>query len=744
MRPSKQSVFELFDRQRRYVVPLFQRPYVWSQEEQWEPLWEDILSKAIHVPGERSPYPHFLGAVVLNQIKVFGKSLDAAEVIDGQQRLTTLQIFLAAFRDIAIETEARRLADELTDLTANRHISEDSLERFKVWPTNADREHFRGVLAAGSRAVIEDEYPTRGSKRAAATRPRLVDAYLFFHDRIRAFMDGADDAWVDGSPDRRLEDLFDAVRRRLQLVVIELEDEDDPQVIFETLNARGVPLLPSDLIRNFVFLRAARQEEDQESLYEKWWRHYDEKPAEQHSGGDAAFWKREEKQGRFKRPRLDLFFQHYLTYATERDIALGHLFQSFREWWESPSTPRSVGDELARFRQHSDVFADLLVPRGAGRIPLLAQRLKALDTSTAYPVLLLLLVGRRADVVEEDLEGILVDLESYLVRRMVCNLTTKNYNLFFRTLLRTFRDLPKISREDVRSHLLEAAGDSVRWPDDREFERAWLAQPLYRLFKSPRVSMLLQAIDLEQTTGRQEVLHLPVQLTVEHVMPVAWREHWKEPSAEGAVAESHETPHERRDRLIHTIGNLTLLTDKLNSAVSNAAYFTKRPSITEQSALRLNAYFQRIDEWDEEAILARGRELFRSAQGIWPHPGGNREYVEVPAPWERERDPVPTLSGKHLSDETRIEIDENFRRGDAEGSIAAIEAAGIKLGTAGHALVLAHYELATAAEPHPTVGQLIDAGIRRYSPPRSQADPYGHMRGYLLNNRKQGVFRVAS
>ena len=128
MRSSKQSVFELFDRQRRYVVPLFQRPYVWNREEQWEPLWEDILSKATQVAGERSPYPHFLGAVVLNQVKVYGKSLDAAEVIDGQQRLTTLQLFLAAFRDLAVGAGATRLAEVLADLTTNRHIGDDPAE----------------------------------------------------------------------------------------------------------------------------------------------------------------------------------------------------------------------------------------------------------------------------------------------------------------------------------------------------------------------------------------------------------------------------------------------------------------------------------------------------------------------------------------------------------------------------------------------------------------------------------------
>lgn len=633
MRPSKQSVFELFDRQRRYVVPLFQRPYVWNREQQWEPLWEDIASKATPA-SEGNPYPHFLGAVVLNQVKVYGKSLDTAEVIDGQQRLTTLQVFLAAFRDVAMSTGAERLADALSDLTANRHIGDDAVEQFKVWPTNADREFFRAVMTVGSSQGVEERFRIPGTRKASTAAPRLVEAYLYFEARILDFANGSDA--FDGSRSvdarQRLDDLFDAVRRRLHLVVIELEDEDDPQTIFETLNARGVPLLPSDLIRNFVFLRAARQGEDQEVLYNRWWRHYDERPSEERASGSEAFWKREEKQGRFKRPRLDLFFQHYLTYATEKDIALGHLFQSFREWWDAKSgESRTVGSELETFRRHSDVFADLIVPRGEGRLALFARRIKALDTSMAYPIVLLLVVGRRNAVADEDLEGILTDIESYLVRRMVCNLTTKGYNIIFRTLLRTLRTVPVITRDGFRANLLEASGDSSRWPDDREFERSWLSQPLYRLFKSPRVSMILQAIDLALTTDRQEVVHLPHSLSVEHVMPIAWRDVWSDPASDSMTAESHETPQERRDRLIHTIGNLTLLTQKLNGAVSNGHFSMKRPAITQQSALRLNSYFQRVDWWDEEGILARGRELFQTARAIWPHPGAGAESSEAPA-----------------------------------------------------------------------------------------------------------------
>lgn len=294
MKPSKLSLVEMFEKQRRYVVPLFQRPYVWEQDEQWEPLWQDITGRAEAVldrdaRGSRSDRieNHFLGAVVLNQIKVYGRQVDTVEVIDGQQRLTTLQLLLAAFRDIVKGTQETRLHDDLIRLTENGGVRDSEIERFKVWPTNADRSDFEASLVAGSVADLEAKYPLQRRKYARKfdPRPRLVETYLFFAGRISEFCSVAPEEALEKPPENvplaqptfsadRAYALFEALKRHIQLVVIELEDDDDPQVIFETLNARGVPLLPSDLIRNFVFLRATQQNENPEELYSTLWKAY--------------------------------------------------------------------------------------------------------------------------------------------------------------------------------------------------------------------------------------------------------------------------------------------------------------------------------------------------------------------------------------------------------------------------------------------------------------------------------------
>jgi uncharacterized protein with ParB-like and HNH nuclease domain len=184
----------------------------------------------------------------------------------------------------------------------------------------------------------------------------------------------------------RLFGLLQALRTALQFVVIELEDSDDPQVIFETLNARGQPLLPSDLIRNFIFLQAANNPSiDADALYNQFWRPFDEERQSETINGENRFWHVEERQGRFTRPRIDLFMYHYLVMNTERELNIGQLFREFRDWRDKRSQPLEAF--LADLMAHGKIFARLILPIGTDRASTFAKRLKALDNSTVYPLL---------------------------------------------------------------------------------------------------------------------------------------------------------------------------------------------------------------------------------------------------------------------------------------------------------------------------------------------------------------------
>jgi len=634
---NKTALFDLFRRERQYCVPLFQRPYVWSHQKQWEPLWNDILDRSKAVLDHRGSghralvvRNHFLGAIVTRRLDVFGQHIDAAEVIDGQQRLTTLQIVIAAFHDFLRNlpgeegAKLARVAGDLGALTRNAGVLGGEKEVYKVWPTNADREVFEKVVTAGSPDEVKARFKLvrRKYQRKPDPRPRLAEAYLYFHDAIDSFCRETDDGG-DLGLEPRAHALYEALRRHVLLVHIELQDDDDPQVIFESLNARGEPLLPSDLIRNFVFMRAGAQDQNPDALYKSWWSHYDEELAPFQQQGEDRFWKQMDRQGRLRRPRLDLFVYHYLQSLIGEEFSIGHLYQAFRDWWEAGEEERQVEHELRRMRAHSDVFARLAVPREGDPLATFAGRLAVLDTSTIYPVLLYLLVGAGDRVSPDEVDGILVDLESFLVRRMVCGLTTKSYNKLFVGLLRRLRDADRIERSIVQSFLMEGSGPAVMWPDDATLRRSWLTRAVYPELKAHRVSMVLHAINRQLHTSKQEPIRYTGSLSIEHVMPVEWPTAWPPPVEAESPVEDQESAVDRRNRLIHSFGNLTLLTQALNSSISNGPFKAKRPEIAEQSLIRMNAWFQRVDGWDEDRILARGEALFDTACAVWPRPASD-------------------------------------------------------------------------------------------------------------------------
>ena len=413
-----------------------------------------------------------------------------------------------------------------------------------------------------------------------------------------------------------------AFKTSLQIVAIELEERDDPQVIFETLNARGQPLLPSDLIRNTVFLDASTKGDDIDRLYTDYWRHFDERRVKGRDlRGEDRFWHLFERQGRLNRPRIDLFIFHDLVVRTERDLTIGRLFREFRDWYTDSRV--ATNDYLYSLKRRSDHFSRLIVPDGDDRMSTLARRLKSLDTSTVYPILLFLMEMSPDRLRPAARDSIVCDIESYLVRRFVCRMTTKNYNRFFLSLLRRIKraydngdDIPQV----IRAELLKPTEPTVVWPSDGAFRDGWLASPLYVRSRSDRVAMLLLALNDELRTNRSESFAHLENLTVEHLLPQRWEAHY--PLPHNLPLDDAETAEQRRQRLINTVGNLTLMTGPLNASISNGPFGVKAREIGQLSDLRLNALFRecQFNQWDEHDIRRRGEKLFETAKLIWPRP----------------------------------------------------------------------------------------------------------------------------
>ena len=237
-------------------------------------------------------------------------------------------------------------------------------------------------------------------------------------------------------------------------------------------------------------------------------------------------------------------------------------------------------------------------------------RLEQLDTNTIYPILLEIFKNPKS---KEDKLQILEDLESFLVRRAICGLTQKNYNRFFVELVKKLSE-NGFTGENVRSYLIAKDADTSRWPKDDEVVTEVMTAPLYRTLKRANLRMILEAIEAEKRDAKSEKIKLQDTLTIEHVLPQEWRKHWTMPMGAGIKEEL------ARDNLLHTIGNLTLLTNKLNPSVSNSDWGQKKIEMATHSALALNRELAGYGSWDETIIDLRSRAFSQLITIIWPYP----------------------------------------------------------------------------------------------------------------------------
>lgn len=606
MKVDKLTIERVFDHTERLEAPLFQRPYVWTEDENWVPLWESIRSVAERRLANQTRRPHFLGAIVLDQLTTPTGKLHARQIIDGQQRLSTLQLALAAARDLAEAAGHPRYAQSFRKLTVNEvPLSDDPDETFKIWPTNADREEFRTVMTAQGIGAVEDACAEFKS------HDRLIaGAYLYFH---RGFAE-----WL-GKPSEpvfrdRLDALYTSLREDLHVVAIDLEADDDAQEIFETLNNLGTPLLTADLVKNYLFRRALREGADVGKLNRQLWSTYDE---------DKSYWREPVRQGRLKRPRVDLFLFHFLTLMLADEIVATQLFSYFQDFAEKSST-RVAAELMAVFRTYSDVYRAFEQSPPGSREQLFFYRLEQLDTQTVYPLLLEVFKRLAGPQHANEREEVMTDLESFFVRRAICQLTSKNYNKLVVDMLKSLKQNNDFSAGAIRSFLMAQTSEVGRWPDDEELHTSWVAIEFYRRIKKSKSRMILESLDRSLHSSKTEPIEIKGRLTIEHLLPREWEKHWPivlQNNGAGAV----EAATKRRNALLHTIGNLTLLTKELNPSVSNGPWDKKHKETLKHSAIALNRELQGVTVWDEDRIEQRSETLFKLAVRIWPRPATVKE-----------------------------------------------------------------------------------------------------------------------
>lgn len=552
----------LLQGQQHFVVPLFQRLYTW-REENWRTLLDDVLEVYEEGGPEES---HFVGSIVTKSLGATPTGVAPFLVIDGQQRLTTFTLLLAALRDVAKESGDSELAEKIDKLYLTNQFARGE-HRYKLLPTQANRAAY-GAVIDGSDA--EPVSSPSGAKDKDPTLPLL--AYRYFLKRLREERIGGN--LIDPT---RLEQVLVG---GLEVVSITLEDSDNEYRIFESLNGTGEPLTQADLIRNYFFMRLPHAQH--EDLYREIWM-----PMEESLDGS-----------------LDLFFRHAYAssgqFVRESDV--------YRAWKArlDPVPAHELGEHLRRLGAEAKNYKRLLSPEDEPdpRVSRGLSRLNRWGGQTTYPFLLNVyrLYETEGGSVEEFAE-VLVVIESFLVRRFFARVYTGQLNRLF---MRLYQQLPEgVSLAEGTKAILSEP--SRRWPGDEDFREAVLRLPLYTDGRPEQRRLVLET--LEADYGFKERVDLS-SLTIEHVMPQTLSKEWLAALGEGAE--------ERHQRTIHTLGNLTLT--GYNSELSNSSFSVKREKLAE-SNVQMNKEIVRESEWGFEGIEERGRRLAEKALRIWPGPG---------------------------------------------------------------------------------------------------------------------------
>ena len=628
MKADPLSIGKILSERQRFVVPIYQRTYEWRQP-QLEPLWEQVLSKANErLSSGRVAFSHYMGALLLipDGELVFAR-IQPFNVVDGQQRLTTFHLCFAALRDLARDYGFDDIAAQLADLIIHSDsvpMTDRASERYKLQPSPYDRSLFHDIIDL-AKTAIQSKYPdgffANGKIKGNAREP--LAAYWFFWNEAETFVtDGAKAA--DGPAYD-----MDVVRARLlalstvlfedfRLIVITLGPDDDAQVIFETLNSGGKPLAAMDLVRNDVFHRAKRRGEDQAALMTEHW-----------SVFEQEFWKQEQSQGRLKKPRIDFFLAHVLSAERGGAALLGELYADYKRFVAARNFP-TIADELKTLTLHAPTYRALVAPPPAGPMARLSRRLNTFDVSTAYALVFVIAASDATDQVKERLYDLIA---SYIIRRALCYVTSKNYNIVFADVAAHLKSNGVNEANFSHAFAIKIASEAAFFPDDDFFRAALLVRKQYEWVPRHRLRLILQELEFASRDKFNVDGTLQDGLQIEHVMPRTWQTNWPLPSGRTAPADlkgemepGMRSEVQARLDLIDTLGNLTLLTPPANAAASNYGFEAKKERLN-GSLLKLNTAICGEPVWDEAAIIARGRRLAEVAVRIWPFPVAEVEAV---------------------------------------------------------------------------------------------------------------------
>jgi len=529
------------------IVPIFQRAYSWKYE-QVKTLWDDIL-KLYNNIDKNEETKHFLGPIV--RVEVSTSSVDTKKLylIDGQQRIATLMILLACLRNIFKEKDDSVVRKIESGYLLN--YGELEPNRYKLILSEPDRDIFR--------KIISSEENVQESK--------LKDTYKYFTKKLKS-----------QKVELNMEKLRRIIINNLMLVNIDVDKNENPYLIFESLNAKGTPLTQADLIRNYIFMKIS-SEDEQKELYKRYWM-----PMELLLGDglENFFWRYSLKDGTF--------------------VKIKRTYSNLKSDLETNSA-KSAETELKKLREYSVYYSRLISPDKEPNSELLKRfiRHNRWEIGTAYPFLLNIYKDYQDQKISDEVFcQILEIIESFVIRRFFCKRPSNRLNRLFISLYKNL-DITNIIKS-LKYNLLDDC------PKDEEFGEGLKSFPIYSS-GTEKCSLVLETI--EESFHHKEPVHFE-NLQIEHIMPqVQGDQNRLPPQWKEMLGKNYKDVY---SKYVHTLGNLTLT--GYNQELSIKPFLEKK-ELLRQSHLEMNKYFETIRKWDEEEIIKRADFQIKIAKSIW-------------------------------------------------------------------------------------------------------------------------------
>ena len=542
----------------QFVIPIYQRLYSWEKE-QCKQLWDDIIK----IGGNDKMNRHFIGSILY--VRNGNTHSSPLLIIDGQQRLTTITLLFIALRN--------HLSDEVKIL---EKFSRKETESYLINSNKDGDKKFRLILSESDKDTLLsliDENKRKPSEPSV----KIVENFELF------------EKWISENTDK-LETICKGLEK-LMIVWIALEKgKDDPQLIFESMNSKGIELTQTDLIRNYIVMKT--EVEKQKDFYNQYWRAMEE-----------DFTQNETLFNRFVR--------HYLTIKTGEVPNIKKVYEAFKDYQQKEGI--EIEDLLKDLQKYCGYFCQIAFKKEADKdLNKALSFLVDLEMDVVYPLLLELYSDYSDGVLsKQDFIPIIALTESYICRRTVCGFGLNGLNKIFPSFTKKINKDQYL--ESIEAHFLSLEKTTGKFPKDSEFKDSLITIDFYKLKKNKYFLERLENFDTEEPVNTQKC-------NTEHIMPQTLNPEWQRD-----LGENFKAIHEK---YLHTIGNLTLT--GYNSKYSNNSFQEKRDMENgfKQSPLRLNQSLKDLESFGEKEIEKRANDLADWALKIWTYPKLDLETLE--------------------------------------------------------------------------------------------------------------------